>query len=457
MRQTATLTEGTIGKVLFRFSMPFLLANLLQALYGAVDLMIVAKYCDPDSIAAVSTGTQITQIITSVIAGLTMAGTILVAKYVGKGQMDKVQKTIQTTLLSFAVFSVLLMVVVMASASFLLHILQIPESAFTEAREYILLCCTGIFFICEYNALSAVLRGYGDSLRPLYFVAIACVCNIIGDIYTVGYLHMGASGTALATVVSQCVSMVVALFYINRNKGLFPFSLKKLHIDRTILKELITVGIPVSFQETMVRCSFLYLTAITNSFGIYAASAVGIAGKYDVFAMLPATSIANALTALTAQNIAYGKAKRAREFLRYGTITALLCSTVFFLWAQLSPQSMIRMFSIDAQVIQEGIPFLRACSFDYLAVSILFCMNGYLNGKERTIFTMLNCCSGALLIRVPLLYVLSSYGFVSMYIYGLVSPISSLFMLGVLWFYSRQLHPIRTLLALFPLQRFHRF
>lgn len=453
MHHGITLTNGKIGSVLFRFSMPFLLANLLQALYGAVDLMIVAKYCDTESIAAVSTGTQITQIITSVISGLTMAGTILVAKYIGKQAHDKVAKTVQTTLCAFAIFAVILTFLVMSTSSYLLQLLQIPERAFSSAHEYVLLCCLGIFFVCEYNALSAVLRGYGDSMRPLFFVLIACVCNVFGDILTVKYLHMGAAGTAIATVVSQGVSMLTAMLYMHRSKHIFQLSFQKLRMDKQILKELIIVGIPVSLQETMVRFSFLYLTAITNSFGVYSASAVGIAGKYDVFAMLPATSIANALTALTAQNVAAAKPERAKAFLRYGMITAFLCSTLFFLWAQLSPQMMIQLFTNDMHVIQTGVPFLRACSFDYLAVSILFCINGYLNGKEKTMFTMLNCCSGALFIRTPLLFILNASGNINLYMYGLISPLSTIIMLISVWFYVNQVNPIRNIVEILQRRR----
>lgn len=436
MKMRHSLTEGSVGRVLLRFSVPFLLANLLQALYGAVDLMVIGRYCSAESIAAVSNGTQVTQIITSLISGLTLGGTILVAKYVGKNQQKAVEKAIGTTITAFAVFSVVLTVVLTFGSSGILRLLQVPESSLEEAHQYVFICCLGTFFLCEYNALSAVLRGYGDSLSPLLFVAVACVCNILGDFFTVGWLHMGAAGTAVSTVVSQGISMVIAVVYLQTRGWVFRFSRRSLRIDRGILKELAAVGIPVSFQECMVRFSFLYLTAITNGFGVYAASAVGVAGKYDVFAMLPSTSVANALTALTAQNLAAGREDRAKKFLKAGTAAAFLCSLVFFIWAQAAPQTMIRVFSSQPEVVREGIPFFRACSFDYLAVSVLFCRNGYWNGREKTVFTMLNSCGGALLVRVPLLFLLARSGAGSLFLYGLVSPVSSLLMLAVLGAYS---------------------
>lgn len=445
MKQNSlSLTEGNIAKVLIRFSVPFLLANLLQALYGAVDLFVIGRFCDARSVAAVSTGTSVTQIITSLISGLTLSGTILVGKYQGMGQKDKVEKSIATTICSFGIFSVILTVVLTMNISNILSLLKTPADAFSGAHEYVFICCLGIFFICEYNALSAILRGYGDSVSPLIFVSIACVCNVVGDFFTVAVLHMGVAGTAIATIASQGISMFCAIFYLNRKNFIFRFSLQTLRIDKQILKEMILIGIPVSFQECIVRISFLYLNSITNSFGIYTSSAVGIAAKYDVFAMLPTTSIANALAALTSQNMGANKKERAVSFVKYGTFAAFLCSLLFFLWAQLSPESMISLFSGNAKVIRAGVPFFRACSFDYLAVSFLFCLNGYLNGREKTIFTMTNCCLGALLVRMPLMYVLSSHQVHSLFYYGLVSPFSSILMLAVIFFYLKKIekqHP----------------
>lgn len=432
-----SLTEGNIWNVLLRFSIPFLLANLLQALYGAVDLMVIGVFCSADSIAAVSTGTQVTQIITSLISGLTVGGTILVAKYTGMGKLDKVAVTIGTTILCFAFFALVLTAAIAGTVSPVLRLLQVPEASMAEAYWYVLICSTGIFFICEYNALCAVLRGYGDSLSPLLFAAAACVCNVAGDVFTVGYLHMGAAGTAVSTVLSQGVSMVLAFCYLHRRSWPFGITLRGLKMNKKLLKELVKVGVPVSFQECMVRISFLYLTAIINSLGVYAASAVGIAGKFDVFAMLPATSISSALTALTAQNIAAGRPDRAKRFVKDGIYISLACAAVFFLWAQLHPESMIGLFSKDTQVVVYGIRFLKTCSLDYLAVSVLFSLNAYLNGCEKTVFTMINCGCGALLIRVPILFCMANAGVKNLTYYGLVSPFSSVVMITVVCIYVK--------------------
>ncbi len=422
MKHETNLTEGNIISTLIGFSVPLLLANIIQALYGAVDLMVIGRYCAAPSVAAVSTGTQVTQIITSVITGMTLGGTILTGKYTGMKRPEETKKAIGTTLTLFALFSVLLTIIMLPASGVILRLLQTPEDAYAPAHTYVIICSLGIFFICGYNAVSSILRGCGDSLRPMMFVGIACVMNIFLDILFVKYLHMDVAGTALATILSQGFSMIFSILYLNRQHFLFTFQLKNFRIEKAKARELARLSIPISLQECMVRLSFLYLTSVVNSLGIYAASAVGIASKYDVFAMLPATSIASALSAVTAQNLGAGRPERIRKSVAAGLGIALALSSCFFVWAQVSPESMIGLFSNDPYIIQEGAPFFRTCSYDYLAVVFVFCLNGFLNGYTKTMFTMVSCCFGALALRMPLLYLVRHFYPDSLAALGLVAP-----------------------------------
>lgn len=412
------LAQGSVVKTLIRFALPLLFANIIQALYGAVDLMVIGKYCSADSVAAVSVGTQVTQIITSVITGMTLGGTILVGKYIGMQRPDEAKKAIGTTLTLFSVISIVLTVIMLLLSGTILTWLQTPESAFALAQRYVNICSIGIFCICGYNAISSILRGYGDSVRPMIFVFIACMLNIV----FVKYMQLDVAGTALATILSQGLSMVFSILYLNSQNFLFTFRLRNFRIEKNMALELAKLSIPISFQECMVRLSFLYLTAVVNSFGIYASSAVGIASKYDVFAMLPATSVASALSAITAQNLGAGKPERIKKSVFVGLSIALAMAACFFAWAQISPESMIRLFSGDEKIIAAGVPFFRTCSYDYLAVTFVFCLNGFLNGSSKTIFTMISCCFGALALRMPLLYLVQNYFHDSLSMLGCVAP-----------------------------------
>lgn len=422
METNQSLTQGNIVKNVILFSIPFLLANLIQALYGAVDLMVIGWYCPPESVAAVSTGTQVTQIITSMISGLTLGGTVLVGKYAGMNRPDDIKDTIATNLTIFGIAGILLTFLLLAFVPPVLTALKTPAASFSQAKEYVSVCACGVLFICGYNAISAILRGYGDSKSPLLFVAISGCLNLAGDIVLVKYLDMGVSGTALATIASQGISMFLAMFYLNRRNFIFQFRLSNFKISKPKALELAYVGIPISLQECMVRLSFLYLTSVTNRLGVSAAAAVGIASKYDVFAMLPATSAASALTAVVAQNYGAGKYKRMNQALAVAIFFALPFSAAFFLWAQINPASMIGIFSNDPAIIAAGIPFFKTCSFDYLCVLFVFTLNGYLNGRSKTMFTMVSCCFGALALRMPLIYAACHYAPNELGIIGMVAP-----------------------------------
>ncbi len=416
------LTEGNVAKTLLRFAVPFLIANILQSLYGAVDLFVVGRYGTAESVAAVSTGTQVTQIVTSLVSGLTLGSTIVIGNYMGQKRFDRVKQTIGTTLTVFGVVALLLTAAMLVLEAPLLTVLSTPEESFALTMQYVAICACGNLFICGYNAISAILRGCGDSKRPMVFVGIACVINIVLDFVFVKDLHMDVSGTAWATVISQGVSMVIAIVYLKRKQFIFDFRLSGFRPVGSIVKELARVGIPISFQEAAVRVSFLYLMTVMNRCGVYAAAVVGIGSKYDVFAMLSATSMANALAAITAQNMGAGKPERARKSLWYGMGFALFVSCLFWLWAQWNPESMISAFSRDEHVIRAGVPFFRSCSYDYILVTLVFCLNGYLNGRQKTLWTMVSCTSGALLLRIPMVYFFGKYFSDNLGMLGKIAP-----------------------------------
>ncbi len=419
------LTQGSILKTLLVFAVPFLIANILQSLYGAVDLFVIGKYCIAESVAAVSTGTQVTQIVTSLITGLTLGSTIIIGEYMGAKKYDHVKRTIGTTLTIFAIVAILLTILMLAFERPLLTVLGTPEESFALTMQYVSICAMGNIFICGYNAISAILRGYGDSTRPMIFVAISCVLNIILDFAFVKGLGMNVDGTALATVLSQAVSMIIAIVYLKKNNFIFDFKPASFKPAGGIARKLAAVGIPISFQELMIRISFLYLMTVMNRCGVYAASVVGISSKYDVFAMLTGTSVASALAAITAQNLGAGTLRRARRSLWYGLGFALCVSFCFWIWAQISPESMIGVFTTDANVIAAGMPFFRSCSYDYFLVTIVFILNGYLNGLQKTVWTMFSSCAGALLLRIPMVYLFGKYFSTDLGRLGMIAPVVS--------------------------------
>ncbi len=419
------LTEGGITSTLIRFAMPYLAASLLQALYGAVDLLIIGWFCNSAAVSAVSTGTQISQIVLSLVSGLTMGGTILIAQYVGANKVQEAVDTISTMLTLFGVISLIMTVVMLLAASPLLSLLQTPKEAFGYALDYVLVSSAGTIFVIGYNAISAMLRGLGDSKHPLVFVAIACVCNIVLDLIAVGVMGMGPGGAALATIISQGLSLIIAVVYLMRHDFIFDFKPKSFHIHKARALQLVKLGIPVSLQDTTVHISFMFIAAIVNAMGVTASAAVGICGRFDAFAMLPPMAFSGAISALAAQNIGAGQPERAKKTLHRSILLSFVCSLVFFAWAQLAPGSIMNLFQFDPDVTAAGIQYLRTFSIDFLMVSFVFCYNGFFNGCGCTRYTMINGILSTLAIRVPLAFLFSNWIPDSLYGIGLAAPIAS--------------------------------
>ncbi|PWL62274.1 MAG: MATE family efflux transporter [Oscillospiraceae bacterium] len=422
---SSNLTEGSIGRRLITFAIPYLIANFVQALYGAVDMAVVGWFANSAGISAVSVGSQVMQIVTSMVSGLTMGGTILIAQYFGAKLEKDTKETISTMLTMFAAAGVGFTAVMFLCAPWVLSLLQTPPEAFEQALSYVRIASCGILFIFGYNAISAMLRGLGDSKSPLLFISIACLTNIALDLLMVGGMGMGPAGAALATILSQAVSMCLAILYLTRRDFIFDFKLQSFRMYKDKALKLLKIGLPVSLQESMVSVSFLFIAAIVNSLGVITSAAVGIAGKFTNFAMLPATAFSGAISALTAQNMGAGQPDRAKKSLLIAISMALGCGFFFFLWVQLAPQSVLHIFKADPQVTAAGIAYMRTFSIDYLLVAFVFCMNGFFNGCGRTVFSMANGLFSTLMVRVPLAYFLSRYIPGSLSGIGLAAPLAS--------------------------------
>lgn len=423
---TKDLTQGSIFRNLIVFAIPFLLANFVQALYGTVDMAVVGWFTDASGISAVSIGSQVMQIVNSLVTGITMGGTILIAQFVGAQRENDVKETISTMLTLFLLMGILLTVVMFFTTKWLLQVLQTPAEAFEQARQYTQIAVCGVLFTLLYNGISAILRGLGDSVRPLVFIAIACLTNIVLDLVFVGGLRWGAAGAAFATILSQGISMALAIFYLRNQDFLFDFKIKSFRLVKNKAKSIIRLGLPISLQETMVNVSFLIIAAVVNTFGVTASAAVGIAGKFDAFAMLPASALSGAIASMVGQNMGSGQPERARKTLRIGIAFSFVCALFFFAWIQIAPDSVMRMFKASDEVIAAGSEYMRAFSIDFLMVSFVFCMNGFFNGCGRTMFSMANGLLSTFFVRIPLVFLLGHTMASSLFGIGLAAPLASL-------------------------------
>lgn len=442
MSKNRDFTQGPIGKSLIAFSMPFLLSNILQALYGAVDMLVVGNFSHPDAairtaiLSGVNIGSQITHLVAMMISGLTVAGTVLVGQYVGARKNKDATETTGTMFSMLGIAGIALTVIMILLSGPILRLLNCPEESFAHAQSYLNICLSGTLFIFGYNAVSSIQRGLGDSIRPLFFVTVACIVNIVLDLWLVKGLQMGAAGAAWATVIAQAVSFLMAVFYLAKSRFIFDFKPSSFKIHKDKMAMMIKLGIPSSVQSIIVNISFLVMTSLVNSIGGYIASAaVGVVGKFNSFAILPAVAMSSSISAFAAQNIGASMHDRAKKSLWVGMVIAEALGILVFIAVQIFPGQIISIFDQNPDTISNGIEYMRTFSYEYLLVPAFFCCNGLILGAGYTAFTLLSSALSSLLLRIPVALIFGSvlnWGLAGV---GLAGPAASFCSVSLgLWF-----------------------
>lgn len=425
MRTQSDFTEGKILGPLLKFSLPVLFAMLLQAMYGAADLLIVGQFGAAADVSAVSTGSQIMQTITSVITGLSMGTTILLGQKIGQKKPEEAGNVIGAGVCIFAVLALFLTAAMTLFAGPFCAAMQAPAEAFDKTVDYVRICSAGAVFIVAYNVLGSIFRGMGDSKTPLLAVFIACICNILGDLLFVAVFHMAAAGAALATVLAQALSVVLCVLVVRRRGLPFPFSRKNLRFHRQVIFKTLKLGFPIALQDALVSISFLAIIAIVNSLGVIPSAGVGVAEKLCMFIMLVPSSFMQSLSAFVAQNIGANRNDRAVRAMVCGMLASLLIGVAMAFLAFFHGDFLSGLFARDPQVIAASADYLRAYAVDTLLVSFLFCFSGYFNGCGKTTFVMAQGIAGAFLVRIPVSFLMSRIQPVSLFLVGLATPCST--------------------------------
>ena len=397
---------GPILKPLILFALPLMLALLLQALYGAVDLAVVGQFSDAASVCAVSTGSQVMLVVTSLISGLTMGVTVLVGKAVGAGDLPTAGKVVSSQIRLFLAAVVLITVPMLILAPQIARLLQVPDSAMTEAVQYIRICSGGTVCIAAYNGISGIFRGLGNSRAPFLFVFIACLVNVALDLFFVGVLHLDAAGAAMATVIAQAVSVVFSLGHIRRHPLPFPVSLRQ--GSKTKVLQILRVGAPISLQDGLSNLSFLIITGIVNTLGVVASSGVGISEKLFAFLSIVPMAFLSALSAFVAQNMGAGNPQRAKRALFLAQRISFCCGCLMFLLTCFGGRYLAVLFSNEPQVQIAAADYMHGSSPEYLLSAVTFCFLGYFNGREHTTFVMAQSLFSAFFVRIPLSYFLTN-------------------------------------------------
>lgn len=428
-------TQGSILKKLALFMLPILGALVLQAAYGAVDLLVVGRFGSTSGLSAVSTGSQVLNLVTFVVTQFAMGITVLIARYLGEKKPEQIGSVIGGAAVVFAVISIVLFILMVGFARPISVLMQAPVEAVDLTTSYVCICGSGIFFIVAYNLLSAIFRGLGDSKSPLIFVLVACIVNIFGDLILVAGFHLDAAGAALATVFAQAVSVVCAVVILLKKN--LSFSIRKSDLRfNPQCKKFLGIGLPLALQECLTQLSFLALCAFVNRLGLEASSGYGVACKIVNFAMLIPSSLMQSMASFVSQNVGAGNQKRARHSMFTGIGIGLFFGCLVFALVILKGDMLAGFFSTDAAVIQKGFDYLKGFAPETILTAVLFSMIGYFNGSNHTVWVMFQGLFQTLLVRLPMSYYMSIQPDASLTRIGLAAPTSTAvgIVLNVLFF-----------------------
>lgn len=426
MKQGIDFTTGKIVAPLLKFAGPVLLALFLQAMYGAVDLLVVGKFSSSADVSAVSTGSQIMMTITNLISSLCMGMTVLLGHRLGEKKTEECGRIVGSGLLLFFSLGILLSILIPSFSVKLAEIMHAPEEAFDLTAWYLRICDAASVIIIAYNLIGGIFRGIGDSNTPLVTVLIACIANIAGDLLLVAFFHMGTRGAAIATVAAQLISVLISCARISKMTLPFPLRFRNVRWDGGIIRNILSLGTPIALQDLLVSISFLVIMAIVNSIGLTESAGVGVAEKVCAFIMLIPSAFMQSMSAFVAQNRGAGQTDRAFQGFRSAVAISFVFGVVMFYTAFFHGDLLSGIFAKDAPVIAASADYLKAYGIDCLLTCFLFCFVGFYNGMGKTNFVMVQGILGAFAVRVPVSYLMSRWNPVSLFHIGLATPCSTI-------------------------------
>lgn len=422
--EKSDFTQGSILKKLALFMLPILGALVLQAAYGAVDLLVVGRFGSTSGLSAVSTGSQVLNLVTFVVTQLAMGVTVLIARYLGEKQPKYIGSVIGGAAIVFTIISVVLFAVMVGLARPISVLMQAPTEAVDLTTSYVRICGGGILFIVAYNMLAAIFRGLGDSKSPLLFVLVACIFNIVGDLVLVAGFHLDAAGASIATVFAQAVSVVCAIVILLKKD--LPFKIQKSDLClNSQCGKFLSIGLPLALQEFLTQLSFLALCAFVNRLGLSASSGYGVACKIVNFAMLVPSSLMQSMASFVSQNIGAGNRQRAKKSMFTGIGIGLVIGSFVFALVMLKGDLLSSAFTTDAEVIANAYAYLKGFAPETLVTAVLFSMVGYFNGNNKTVWVMIQGLVQTLLVRLPMAYFMSVQPNASLTNIGLAAPTST--------------------------------
>lgn len=407
-RDKTDLTHGKVWKVILRFAFPLLVGNLLQQLYNVTDSIIVGQFLGKQALAAVSASFFLYYFIISLVIGIGSGTSVVVSQFYGAKQFDKVQKAFSSFFIFMLGAGVILSIAGIIFAEPMFRLTNTPEEVIPQAVAYFRIYVGGTFLFVTFNSIISILRGVGESIRPMLFILLTTILNIALDLLFIMVFKWGIEGAARATVIAQGIGMCAALAYVNNTHPLLSIKKQDLLFDPQLFKEGLKIGLPTSIQQCAISLGLIALLGIVNSFGTDTLTAYGAAGKIDTIITQAILTLSGALAAFCGQNIGAKRLDRVKKGVRFSMLVNIVFSVLTFAAIYFFGEGMMRAFTKDPAVITIGKEYLLIVGGFFIVHGALNIYNGALRGAGDTLFTMAASLLSLWLIRIPLAYWFSS-------------------------------------------------
>ena len=420
-------TEGNVAKQLLMFTLPFMASNALQVLYSTVDMVVVGKFVGTPGLSAVAQSSQIVNFATMVCFGFSNAGQVLVAQALGAGKRKEMNQIIGTLFSLLMILAAVLSGIILCGRVWIMDAMNIPVESYDYATDYLIICAGGLVFTAGYNMVSAVLRGMGDSKRPLLFVGIASAVNLVLDLLFTGVLGWEVAGAAWATIIGQAVSFLFSLWYLYRNRIAFGFDFKKesFVINKHYSTMIASLGTPMAIQSGCINLSMLFVNSMVNNVGVVASATFGVGCRIDDISNKISQGIQFAALPMISQNVAANKPKRAVKVVHWAWIFSGILTITFMTVYWLFRKELFMLFSDDPLVHDMSGTFVRAILWMFPALAVMRGSGAFIQGIGNAKLSMVLALLDGVVLRIGLSWlfgILLNWGFYGFVLgYGLAA------------------------------------
>ncbi len=438
---TKDFTGGKIPGQLLWFTLPFMASNALQVLYSTIDMMIVGRFVGTAGLSAVSQSSQIVNFAAMICLGVSNAGQVLVSQAVGSGKRDRMNPIIGTLFSVLMILAVLFSAVILSCKTVILALMHIPPESYQMAMEYLVICGSGMVFTAGYNMVSSILRGMGDSARPLLFIVIASATNLSLDILFTGILGFGVAGAAWATVIGQAVSFLFSICYLYQRRQEFGFDFRResFRMDKHYVRLIFSLGAPMAVQSGFINLSMLFVNSIINRVGVVASATFGVGVRIDDIVNKISQGIQYAAMPMISQNIGAGKTERAKHVVYWAWVYSLVMTIIFMILYLCFGKQLFMIFSKDPNVHAMSQTFIRAILWMFPAFAVMRGSGAFIQGIGHARLSMILALLDGVFLRIGLSWLFGVvlewgfYGFVLGYAlapYGYAIPSMIYFLSG---------------------------